>query len=69
MQETSANSVCERDGAGSTVRVAHHDEYDGQSSWIVTVGGSTNVVLLRRFHSLDEALGFAAEAIRRQPPR
>jgi len=61
MQDLSAHKVLERHASSSTVRVVRHDEYDGQSSWIVTVRGSSNIVRLRRFNSLHEALGFAAK--------
>lgn len=36
---------------------------DDEPTWVVTVRSSTNVLLFRRFTSLDRALGFAAEAL------
>ena len=41
----------------------HCPALDGQPTWIVTVRNSTNVLLFRRFSSLDRALGFTAEAL------
>jgi hypothetical protein len=46
------------------VRVTRHGYPAGdRPTWIVTVRRSTNVLLLRRFASLDRALDFAAEAL------
>jgi hypothetical protein len=39
--------------------VAHGTEV----TWIVTVKDASNVLLLRRFNSLDYALGFTAETL------
>jgi hypothetical protein len=41
----------------------HCRAHGGEVTWIVTVKDASNVLLLRRFNSLDYALGFTAETL------
>ncbi len=54
-------------GERVAVTVTRHSRAHGSEViWIVTVKDASNVLLLRRFNSLDYALGFTAETLNRK---